>query len=1150
MSLGRRNIKPSKQRIPQIPLIVNNIPHQGLNNKPNQKNATNLGTNKNKLPNPPPQHSIQFTQQISQPSQNLHFQCINNFQPITNSKSQDLTYQISPKPRQSNKKRNITLPSTINNLHLDQMSSSSQNLILPNLGADIFDRFLKVNLENDFFTSIEIFLNECLNSKVTTVWLTITSLKMLYSPFNQKAISDCTALVGFKYFEKDAAVFRIDDPKSHHCYDKYADHEEPTILFPLFNENNEIFCIVQSSRNSPFSDEDEHFAKWFTEKIKLISRFYLPNAKNLIYQNIQNSDVFSRLLLSLSDATNVSEFFEQLNENFAEFFGCEKIEIWQKNGESVTRFSSDSQAIEIKDFDEAGIAGECLTSQKLLNFFDVSIHQNVPSKYDHENGNRGALFVPLKHKPNTNNNENENENGDKNGNGNEKENEIEYCIAFRSPVKTVLFTDQDVELCEKVSPFILQGFLNVLSSSDMKSELEKKQEELQSLNELLCVIEIISSRLDTDELIEGIISRAADLTNADRASLFLLSENRDRLTTFLQQGLDKRIDLPISKGIVGKTVQKGTILNIEDVYSYKEFDSTVDKESGYRTQSILAVPIFDPRGNIIGATEMVNKKGEVGKFTDFDVRIVQLFNVFCGIFLENSKLYKESLELNQQLKSLINVAFSMSKKESVQKVAFELLMSAKTSIKASFAVIYLKGESNKHLETFVSDVDQIPPQLDHGVSYDAMTSDESLITKTFDPQYQKELQQVFGQAIDQALTSPVYDTNKNMIAVVTFFNKECGSFQKSDLKIVNAFSFFIGIVIEKYLYKCTRKDLDMNLELKKYIKPKERELCGVTPVSLELTEAKKQIVKQLNCYAPDFKGIDHFRELFFFYNHFKLLEQFQITNSNFFNFIFAISSTYNDVPYHNWTHACDVTQFIFYLMNEAKMDKILNADEMYCLLTAAICHDANHSGLTNVFNVKAETPLGILFKDQSVMEMHHLTISIPIISQDNINLFHKFDAAGQKKMWTMFIKMILATDMAMHFNLVKKASEILEGNHEKTWDWNDDEIRILALQLLLKVADISNVSRPFKYAEKWCDILCDEFFRQGDLEKSTGIGFTSPLNDRENNDKPKSQIGFYNFICYPLYRVVADIFPELQKNVDSLTNNLKVWKSMIEENHS
>jgi hypothetical protein len=242
-------------------------------------------------------------------------------------------------------------------------------------------------------------------------------------------------------------------------------------------------------------------------------------------------------------------------------------------------------------------------------------------------------------------------------------------------------------------------------------------------------------------------------------------------------------------------------------------------------------------------------------------------------------------------------------------------------------------------------------------------------------------------------------------------------------------------------------------------------------------------------------------------------------------------------------HAVDVTQFTAFLLKQSKFDQIFSKFEILCLLTASVCHDANHDGFTNQYNVKAQTPLGILFKNQSVMETHHCSVSIGILTRDECNIFNALNDSELTEMWSLFVDLILATDMAHHFKLVKQANELMD-NKELSMDNSDH--RLLVLQLILKTADISNVSRPFQIAEKWCDILCEEFFRQRDNEKRHGIELTSPLNDREHSDKPKSQIGFYNFVCIPLYQVVSRIYPALEVNLNSVKSNLEVWKAMVE----
>jgi hypothetical protein len=104
------------------------------------------------------------------------------------------------------------------------------------------------------------------------------------------------------------------------------------------------------------------------------------------------------------------------------------------------------------------------------------------------------------------------------------------------------------------------------------------------------------------------------------------------------------------------------------------------------------------------------------------------------------------------------------------------------------------------------------------------------------------------------------------------------------------------------------------------------------------------------------------------------------------------------------------------------------------------------------------------------------------------------------------------------------------------------------VELVMKCGDISNVSRPFELANKWCDVLCEEFFRQGDLEQATGMEYTNPLNDRSHLDKPKSQIGFYTFVCLPLYQACAKAVPVLICNVQQVESNLAIWKDALAKN--
>lgn len=214
---------------------------------------------------------------------------------------------------------------------------------------------------------------------------------------------------------------------------------------------------------------------------------------------------------------------------------------------------------------------------------------------------------------------------------------------------------------------------------------------------------------------------------------------------------------------------------------------------------------------------------------------------------------------------------------------------------------------------------------------------------------------------------------------------------------------------------------------------------------------------------------------------------------------------------------------------------------LLAMIVAALCHDANHDGFINLCNVKADTPLYILFKNQSVMETHHCEVVIGIISKEETNLFSELKGSEFKFVWTTVIQLILATDMTKRFNFLKDFKALYEA---KQWDSaKNQENRMMFMQLLLKTADISNVSRPFALADKLCDVLCEKFFRQRNLERAQCMSYTSDLNDRKHLDKPKSQICLYTLVCLPLYQVVAHAPSPLEAKVAQGQSNLAQLKA-------
>jgi hypothetical protein len=154
------------------------------------------------------------------------------------------------------------------------------------------------------------------------------------------------------------------------------------------------------------------------------------------------------------------------------------------------------------------------------------------------------------------------------------------------------------------------------------------------------------------------------------------------------------------------------------------------------------------------------------------------------------------------------------------------------------------------------------------------------------------------------------------------------------------------------------------------------------------------------------------------------------------------------------------------------------------------------------------------------------------------------------------ISTILATDMQRHFEYMGYLSDLkqkLEKSDTVVNDWNDkdkEHARELAMALLIKAADISNVARPFDISAQWAKILMNEFARQGELESELQIPtclFGGPPNREDLLAAAQSQKGFMSLFGFPLFRGISEVMPNTSCTLPELEKNNNVWETKISE---
>ncbi|XP_029050887.1 calcium/calmodulin-dependent 3',5'-cyclic nucleotide phosphodiesterase 1-like isoform X6 [Osmia bicornis bicornis] len=241
-------------------------------------------------------------------------------------------------------------------------------------------------------------------------------------------------------------------------------------------------------------------------------------------------------------------------------------------------------------------------------------------------------------------------------------------------------------------------------------------------------------------------------------------------------------------------------------------------------------------------------------------------------------------------------------------------------------------------------------------------------------------------------------------------------------------------------------------------------------------------------------------------------------------------------PYHNNLHAADVAQTMHYILCQTGLMNWLTDLEIFATLVAAIIHDYEHTGTTNNFHVMSGSETALLYNDRAVLENHHISASFRILKEDECNILQNLSKEEFREFRSLVIDMVLATDMSFHFQQLKNMKNILslaEPSVDKS----------KAVSLVLHCCDISHPAKRWDLHHRWTMQLLEEFFRQGDKEKTMGLPF-SPLCDRNNTLVAESQIGFIEFIVEPSMQVCSDM---LETVLVPLSQNVK--ESVDESNN-
>ncbi|XP_053311720.1 rod cGMP-specific 3',5'-cyclic phosphodiesterase subunit beta-like [Spea bombifrons] len=446
--------------------------------------------------------------------------------------------------------------------------------------------------------------------------------------------------------------------------------------------------------------------------------------------------------------------------------------------------------------------------------------------------------------------------------------------------------------------------------------------------------------------------------------------------------------------------------------------------------------------------------------------------------------------------------------------------------------------------------------------------------------FQKEPLDESGWVIKNVLSMPIVNKKEEIVGIATFYNRKDGKpFDEQDETLMESLTQFLGWSVlntdtyDKMNKLENRKDIAQDMVMY-HVKCSKDEMQDIVPTREKLgkefeqcdeDEIGKLLKKELP--GPQKFEIYEFRFSDFdcteldlvkcgiqMYYELGVVKKFQIPPEALIRFMYAMKKGYRKVTYHNWRHGFNVAQTMFTLLMTGKLKRYYTDLEAMAMVTAGFCHDIDHRGTNNLYQMKSQHPLARLH-GSSILERHHLEFGKFLLADETMNIYQNLNRRQHELVIHLMDIAIIATDLALYFKKRTMFQKIVDQS--KTYDdvqkWTDylsleTTRKEIIMAMMMTACDLSAITKPWEVQSKVALLVAAEFWEQGDLERTVLQQQPIPMMDRNKSaELPKLQCGFIDFVCTFVYKEFSRFHEEIQPMLDGLMNNKKEWKALADE---
>jgi adenylate cyclase len=253
-------------------------------------------------------------------------------------------------------------------------------------------------------------------------------------------------------------------------------------------------------------------------------------------------------------------------------------------------------------------------------------------------------------------------------------------------------------------------------------------------------------------------------------------------------------------------------LNIVDAHQDPRFNSTMDKETGYRTRSMLCVPMVDSAGVIIGVVQAINKNPMFPRFDAQDETLLKTFAAQAALAVRNAQLFTKTAVSLKQSDALLEVTKALSQELKIEALIQIICSKVQALLHSERCTVFILDKERKELYTSEHMSFGMGPALpidgeratliyfpmDRGIAGSVATTLQPVnIPDAYkDPRFNKNMDKETGFRTRSILCMAITNHRNDCVGVLQVMNKEAGTFDEADEKLLGAFCAQAAVAIE------------------------------------------------------------------------------------------------------------------------------------------------------------------------------------------------------------------------------------------------------------------------------------------------------------------------------------------------------------------